>query len=266
MTDRLSISRAWDEARTILARDGKLLATVAAALLVLPGIVRDVLTPAAEPGKLPEPGAWMLVWLLATLVALVGQLAITYIALARRTTVGEAITHSAKRMPVYLAGQILWVLPFAIIFLGLTPFMQPPSPSAAAAILSLVLFAVFIFVAVRLLLTPAVAVEEPVGPIAMIRRSWALTSGNWWRLFGFLVLFIIGAAILVLATMAVFGMIARLLLGGIEPLSVGALLVSLAGEVVTAAVYLLLMTMLARIYVQLAGDPSADVSVPSSGT
>ena len=39
---KLSISQAWDETRLILARDGKLIAAVALALFVLPGIVLNV--------------------------------------------------------------------------------------------------------------------------------------------------------------------------------------------------------------------------------
>ena len=41
-------------------------------------------------------------------------------------------------------------------------------------------------------MTSPVASEETVGPIGIIRRSWELTRGNWWRLFGFIVLFLLG--------------------------------------------------------------------------
>ena len=53
---KLSISRAWDESRGVLGRDGALLATVAVALLVLPGIVSDLVSPEAPQGPLPVRG------------------------------------------------------------------------------------------------------------------------------------------------------------------------------------------------------------------
>ena len=51
----LSISQAWDETRLILARDGKLIAAVALALFVLPGIVLDVAVPEMPTGKCASP-------------------------------------------------------------------------------------------------------------------------------------------------------------------------------------------------------------------
>src|SRR3954469_21169370 len=58
---KLSISQAWDETRLILERDGKLIAAVALALFVLPGIVLNVAVPKMPTGQMREPGAWMLI-------------------------------------------------------------------------------------------------------------------------------------------------------------------------------------------------------------
>jgi hypothetical protein len=259
----LSISRAWDETRDIIGRDGKLFASVAGALMVLPGVVRDLTTPSAQPGHLPAPGAWVAVWLVTILVGLVGQLAIARLALAHRTSVGEAIGHSARRMPMYLLAQLIWVLPFAIGAVLLAgPVEQKSGPAALAFLAGFVLF---VFVSIRMLLTAPIAVEEPALPHEIVKRSWKLSAGNWWRLFGFFLLFVIGAAIAILATLAVAGLLVKAILGELEPFSVAALLVSLASQIVMAGVYVLLMAMLARIYVQLSGN-APQASVPSSGT
>ena len=260
MASKLSISRAWDETRSILARDGKLFVTVAAALLVLPGVVRDLSTPPAQPGHFPEPGAWMAVWLITILIGIVGQLALARLALANRTSVGEAIGHAGRRMPNYFLAQLIWVAPFACAMVALAgPVQQKSGPAALAILLG---FALFVFVSIRLVLTPPVATQEAVGPLAIIRRSWDLTAGNWWRLFGFLVIFIIGAGILVLATMAIVGVLVKSILGDFEPLTPGALILSLAEQIVMAGAYVVLMAMIARLYAQAAG---AEASVPSSG-
>ena len=98
---KLSISKAWDETRAVLARDGSLLTTIALALFVLPGVISDTVTPAAAAGQLPKPGYWMLVAGAAVVIAVVGELAVIRVASAR-AAVGEAsATPSARAL--YLA-------------------------------------------------------------------------------------------------------------------------------------------------------------------
>jgi ABC-type Fe3+ transport system permease subunit len=109
------------------------------------------------------------------------------------------------------------------------------------------------------------ASAEPIGPIAIIRRSWTMTGGHWWRLFGFLILFLVGAGILLIAVSTVAGTIVSLFLGPLEPLSASALVTSLIEAVFQAAVSVIFAMMLARIYAQLSGR-DAQPSVPSSGT
>lgn len=266
MRKKLSISQAWDEAREVLQRDGKLLAIVALALLVLPGTISNLLTPPPPgPGQLPEPGGWMAIWFIAALIGIVGQLALVRLAMAGPVTVGEAIGHGARRLPIYFGGHLLWVLPFAAVFVALAPAIQPPARSEAAAIAILFCMALFVFVFVRMMLAAPVASAEPVGPVAMLKRSWELTSGNWWRLFGFLVAFFLATLVVVLAVGAIFGLISQTLLGGTDGFSVGALLVALASQIVQAGAYTVLMVMLARLYLQ-RGVPEAQTTVPSSGT
>ena len=90
---KLSISKAWDETRETLKRDGGLLVTIALALMVLPGIVRELVTPAAPAGQLPKVGYWVIVAVIALIIALAGQLAVIRLAIGSRLTVGEAIGH-----------------------------------------------------------------------------------------------------------------------------------------------------------------------------
>jgi len=123
-----------------------------------------------------------------------------------------------------------------------------------------------LFFAIRMLMTSAVASAESHGPGRIIRRSWQLTAGNFWRLLVFFLLFIITLMVAAIAIGSIAGIIAEVLLGGIEPMSVGALFVALVTQLVSAAVSVVLMVMLARIYVQLTGEGEAEASVPTSGT
>ena len=42
-------------------------------------------------------------------------------------------------------------------------------------------------------------------PIGILQRSWQLTAGSWWRLFGFLILFIIAVLCVMIAAGALVG-------------------------------------------------------------
>ena len=265
---KLSISRAWDEARGTLATNASLLSTIGLAMFVLPGVIGELVTPSAPEGQLPPLGAWTVVAVIVVLIALVGQLAVIRLAIGSRSTVGEAIGHAARRAPAYFAATLIWILPFVLVGAVLIGMIaRNPSEAPPSAILALLLLAcVMLFFAIRMLMTSAVASAEPAGPLAILRRSWELTSGHWWRLFGFFLIFLIGAIVAVVAVSAVSGVIAQLVFGGIDRLTVGGLFVALVTQIVSAAVSILLMVMIARIYVQLAGEGAAEVSVPISGS
>ena len=266
MGRKLSISRAWDETRDVLRRDGRLIAAVALALIVLPSTIQTLVSPEAPPGELPEPGAWMAVALIAILVGLIGQLAVIRLAIGPQTSVGEAIGHGTRRLPALLGALLIWILPLVALIFALVPGLQSPNPSGAAALAFFLVLLLLVFLAVRLVVAAAVASAEGVGPIGILRRSWALTSGSWWRLFGFLVLFIIAAIVVMIAAGAMIGVIVGIVFGRPEPMSVGALLIALVTQLAIAAVTVVFLVMLARIYLQLSGAEPAEASVPSSGT
>lgn len=269
----LSISKAWEESKAILAHDGRLIASVALALVALPTAVSGLIDPKGMTGSGP---LWSdVLVLLASLLALAGQLALIRLALGPSITVGAAIAHGLRRMPVYLLSAILIVvillilaIPFGVaMVLSGVPLEADTIPMTPATVTLLILFLAFVFwLAVRMLMTAPVASAEHAGPLAIIRRSWTLTMGHWGRLLGFLMIFFIGAIIVLLAVGTLTGVVAQLLFGPVEAMSPSALLVALVGAVANAAITALFAVMLARIYAQLAGGAEAQASVPSSGT
>jgi hypothetical protein len=272
----LSISRAWEETKRVVAHDGRLIASVALALVALPTAVSGLIDPNGVAGP-SSPPSMIALMTVASLLALAGQLALIRLALGPSITVGAAITHGLKRMPIYLLSAILIVavlmllaIPFGLAFAALGVPLDsgrtsvPMTPGVTFVVILFV--ALVVFVAVRMLMTAPVASAEGAGPLAIIRRSWALTAGHWWRLFGFLLVFFIGAVVVLVAVNAAAGAVAALALGPIEPMSASALLVALVGAVANAAITGLFAVMLARIYVQLAGTNDVQASVPSSGT
>jgi len=268
----LSISRAWDETKGILARDGKLFVAVAAALILLPQVVAALFTgqgPQAETGGL----FWGVLVFAATIIALIGQLAMVRLALSSGLSVGESIRHGLSRFLPFILAAILMVTGILLLFLlvmivlavaGVVS-MDPAAaqmPPRDVAIIALVLIVPLFYLAVRLLPMVAIASAEPIGPIAILKRSWALTRGHFGRLLGFLLLFLVAAIILVVAVSIIIGLVVNLALGNPEPFSFAALVLALLLGIVQTAVTVVYIVMVARIYSQLAGE----VTVPSSGT
>ena len=257
---KLSISKAWDEARAILGRDGRLFVAVALAMIVVPGTISDLVTPAAPAGELPEPGTWMIVAAIAIVIGMIGQLAMARLAMTPGLTVGDSIRHGAARLPSYIGATLLWIAPFALAVALLVPRLAPAQPDPAVVLLFLAIAIAGLVIAVRFLLTLPVTSAEQAGPVEILRRSWALTRGRWWKLFGFLLIFLIAVLIVMVAVGSVIGTTVGLAFGEIEPLSIGALLVALVTKIVTALVSVVFVVMLARIYAELAASPT--VSVP----
>ena len=264
---KLSLSQAWDEARAILAHDGRLFGAVGLAMFVLPGLILNVSMPEAVAGEMPPAGPWLIVAVLAVLVSLVGQLATIRLAIGPHVTVGAAIMHGLKRLAPYVIAVLLWIVPILLIGSALYAILKLTAdhPSVAVAIALIILTFVGFYLGVRLMLASAVASAENQGPFRILRRSWDLSLGNWWRLFAFLLLFALGALCLLWAVESVFGVLAKVMFGDVAPLTLGGLLVAIVTQLVSAIVSVIFFVILARIYVQRAGGSDVQASLPSSG-
>lgn len=264
---KLSLSRAWEESIAVLTRDGRLFIAVALALFVLPGLVLDVSMPDVVAGQLPPAGPWIGIGLIALLIWLTGQLAVIRLAMEPHVTVGEAIVHALKRLVPYVLSAFLWLVPILIVGSLLSGILEinRNHPSVAIAVALILLTVVAIFLAVRLMLSSAVASTEGVGPLKILQRSWSLTRGNWLRLFAFVLLFWIGALCLLWSVESVAGVVVRLAVEDSGPRSLGGLIISIISQLISALLSVGCFVMLARIYVQLSGTGVPRAGVPSSG-
>ena len=266
----LSISAAWDEARAILASDGKLIASVALALIVFPETVFAVIGAPAGP---EASGLSLISYFVVILLGCVAQIAINRLAIGSGVTVGSAIGTGFRRLPsVAVAGILtaLAVLAIAIVLvlvLGLTHLMavpaagQPPPPS----LLLLLMVIIAGFFAIFQLVFPVAAVESG-NPFRLISRAWSLSRGHYLRLLGFVVTIFAALVLIVLAIQLVLGSAIVLALGKPDPGSVSALVFGVVSGLAQAGFTIILAVMVARIYLQLNGGDGAQVSVPSSGT
>jgi membrane-anchored glycerophosphoryl diester phosphodiesterase (GDPDase) len=150
--------------------------------------------------------------------------------------------------------------------MGVQIEQAPKALSGPLLIAALLYLALLIYAGVRMIMAAPAASAEEIGPIRIIMRSWVLSRGNFWRLLAFLLVFFIGAIILLMAIQSVVVLGVTLALGPVDPMSASALIVALVQALANAAISSLFAVMIARIYVQLAQGGAAQASVPSSGT
>jgi uncharacterized membrane protein YjgN (DUF898 family) len=169
---------------------------------------------------------------------------------------------------ILLVALFILAIPFGMLLaaMGVTVAGAGAPMDGRVALVMLAFLALIIFLGTRLLVSAPVASMEHVGSFTILKRSWQLTSGHFWRLFAFIWLFVIGAVVVILAVGTIVNLIVMQVFGSIDPLSVAALITALVVSLVTAGITAMFVVMVSEIYAELAGRDAALVSVPSSGT
>ena len=265
----LSISAAWDESRVILARDGKLLATLALALIVFPEAVLAVIGAPVGP---QSSGLSFVTYLIVFLLGAAAQIALNRLAIGPAVTVGAAIATGFRRLPsvaivgVLLAIALMVVAVALLLILSAAGLMAVPKQGQTppASLLLLLIGLVVLGFAVFQLVFPVAAVETG-NPLRLISRAWALSRHSYLRLLGFVAIIFVGLTLVVLAVQRGLGSLILLTLGKPDPGSLSALALGIVSGVVQAGFTIVTAVMIARIYLQLAGRHDAQVGVPNSG-
>jgi hypothetical protein len=258
----LSIGKAWDEAKAALEANRRLIVPVALGLVLLPAVIISMIEPQAAAGQQPPPGPWMIGAIAMIIVMLIGELAIVLLVNGWRGSVGGAIGKAARRTPIFILAALCYLVPIVLIFsiilavsgvgAGASGQVDWTNFNPAGWLLLLAGLVALVYVSVRLLPLLVVAACEDGGPVVALRRSFALTAGHFWRLFGFLILLMIAFLVVAATVGAVIGAGVSLTLGEPRPWSLSLLLIALAGGLVQAGFVMVYTAMLARIYVQLA--------------
>lgn len=124
--------------------------------------------------------------------------------LGHRASIGEAWERIRPRLWALLGATFLVALAVIVVgalLVGLGVLAYVAAGTAAAvivAVLGAVLFlCAAVWVTTRLSLAPAAITLEGMGPIAGLKRSWALTDGQFWRILGITLLtqLLIGAIV-----------------------------------------------------------------------
>ena len=255
---KLSIGQAWSETVDAVKRDGRLFVPIALAFAVIPTTLFALAVPPVPAGEIPEPGPWAVLYPILILAALIGQMAIMRLAIGPTSSVGEAIRHALRRSPSVIGAALIFGIPAAAILIPiLMPIMaNPTQPPPISALMFLVACIVLLCIWVRLMLMTAAGVTEEIGPVAIIKRSWALTRGHFWRLLAMALLFGLVAWIAIKAVEWVTGAVLIVALGKPEAWSVSALTIALIAAITQTIASVLFAVLLGRVYVQLAGPES----------
>ena len=265
---KLDSNTAWKEASGIVAANRDVLFALGGVFLIIPSLALAVILgePEVQPGDKPDQmfaamsdfyarGWWLI--LLSTLVQVVGILAILTLMRDRtRPTVAEAIRAGATGALSYLAAQLLLGLGFGLVggvLIGIGGAISP----AFAGVVVILLFCALIYVGVRSsLAAPLVAVEGMRNPLAILHRSWQLTRGNFWRIFGFLLLLFVLFLVVVAILMLIVGVILAIATSG----ETQRVLAAVVSGTLTAIGVIYLIGVIAAIHRQLAGPHAADLA------
>lgn len=259
----LSIGRAWEETVPFVKREGALLFPVALLFLALPVVIFQQLVPSEFMASLLKseanqagivapniPPSFWIGFLVTMIVGLAGGLTLYALALRPGISVGEAMRLGLQRLPVLIGAGALVALGTMLAFVMLSVvagLLSIVVGKGAMALAIAVAIPVMMFIAVRLLLLNALAIDRSVGPVAAVRQSWALTRGQFWRLAAFLSVLVVLSVVSQLAVQSVFGVLGGII-GGAD---VGVLISGLATAALSAVIQVYFMVMSARIYRQL---------------
>lgn len=252
MAQRVSIGTAYSEAAGFVRREKKLLAPLVLALMVVPATVSQLVQPS---NALAGPGGfqpWMAIAAFALLAGLVGQMAVSRLAMGWHGSLGEVIVLALKRLPATLGALLLFFVCIALLLIPAIVVLAVLGGAESSGRLANLLTLLAVFgAAPRILLAPAMAMDEKAGPWGLVKATWRATKGQYWRLLGFFLLFLTASLIFAVAASSVVGSIAALAIGPAEPMTVSRLTVALAGGLVQGVVATIYAAMIGRIVAQL---------------
>lgn len=272
---KLDLNAAWDQAVRLIAANREVMLVLGGVFFFLPYVLFLLLAPMPDFAAVAGPSGentpalmaamngfladyWWAI-LLLSLVQTVGAIAVmAVIGDPSRPTVRTAMRRGAGFLLPSVAVQILTsVAAMLVLFVAMLLGAVTGSQTVAAT-LAVFALPVIIWLLARLSLSsPTVAIDRVGNPIAALRRSWQLTSGNGLRLVAFYLLLF--AAFFVISQ--VLGLIVGIFTA-LPSAEVAQVLGALLSGLIYAALVLITYAVLASVHRLLARQER--VSVPIS--
>ena len=257
---KLSITAAWNEAAAFVGREARLLFPIAFLLVALPAAILQLAMPTPLPGQPPPAGAWLALVPAVVVVGMIGTISLSHLALRPGASVAEALQVGARRFIMLFAASLL--VGFGILVAMIPLFVligggaalggaRPEAMIGPILLLALVFILALIALWVRLMLMTPVAAAENAGPVGIIRRSWQLTAGHFWKLLGFVLLVLLVFLVISMVVGAIGGLVIVLLAGPPDPGSVAFFLIAVVEAMVNMVLTVYFTVLVARLYAQL---------------
>jgi hypothetical protein len=240
-----SYTAVWEDTMRMLRENARLLAAIAGVFVFLPALLAAQFLPAPEasdPSRVFSDlieyysNAWP--WLfLQSLVSMVGAAAMLRLVLVRGTSVGAALGFGLMLLPFYFALSLICGI---LVGLGVVLLIVPG-----------------LYLIGRLVPAGAVMVaENRRNPIDAVSRSFAITTGHGWAVFGLVLVVALVAGVVILVVTVLAGMVFILAAGQ----DLGRLLTAIVSSALSAAFATLLLVLYAAIYRGLTGSASVSAA------
>lgn len=269
---KFSYNAVWQDTLGLTRAHAPLLAAIAGVFIFLPAVAFAIFLKPPEPARGADIALifsqmyayWISIapWALAqALINMIGTLAMLRLVLARGSSVGEALLAGLKLVPFYLLLSVVLLALFAIACLPVTIVAMAGGMSGLAnPIVRLVLLVgVFVTLAAIFYLTgrvvpavPVLVAEDRRNPVSVLTRSFDLTRGKGWAVFGLVLIVVIVGAIAIGVADIIAGLIFALVAG----LELGMLLTSVFGSLLSSGFAILILMLYVAIYRALA-DPGS---------
>jgi len=274
---KLDMGQAWSEASALLGANRDTIGAIAGLFFFLPSFAAALFVPELvnpEPARAAsnDPQAvldaalgqmraiyadnWPL-FLAISLAGLVGSLAIlTLLSDRGRPTVREALATAAKRLPSYLAAQIISAL-LAGLAVGLPlGLVAAFAPAWASVVVLLAAVVLVIYLVIKFaLIAPVIATEGITNPLAAIARSWRLTKGNSLRIFVFLALLFLVIGIISALVQGIITLIFAAIGGEVATIGNG-----VVSAIINTLITVIFLVVIGAIHRQLAGEAPGRVA------
>lgn len=267
---RLSIEEAFAWTQSFVAREWRLLIPVAFAFLALPPLMMDLLVPqqvtsafdtavrAQNPQALAAALRIILPVMAAVLVvATYGSLAIAAMALIPGISVREALTLALRRIGV-MAGALLMVAAAQLVLAMILTIVFTAAHlvgQGGQSLLVGIVMGVSLFATIRLIMLAPMIVTRRVSAISAIRESWHLSQGAFWRILGAVLVYALGAMVVMVALDYTVGIVLALLTKAIGVADLGRALIAVFQRSVSGLLALGLHLLIAAIFRQLNDAP-----------
>jgi len=262
----ISIQAIWDDTLAFIRREQALLVPVALATIGVSSLVIQLIqNNIASMSKTWLPLVFV-AGLLAIIVDIVGQLAVTALALRSHLSVREALAIGAQRMWVMVAATLLVALVFGLLLVPLTasimgqlrmvngmPDFGSIHPDGGVALWGLVVLLSSFWANLRLTTLAPMIVDRKIGVIDALKGAFQQNKGLVWKLLLTFGLMFVVFMVLSVAVGITLGTAFVLLGKAINSPSTGQMLVALVTAVLGTAYRVVMVVFIAKLYQRLVG-------------